>query len=250
LERCAKNANERRIHNHPAVSKRSRAKTSKRKDGAAKLLSIFDELLKQYKAREIESALQDEIKTLIDQGVEVDARNDEGTPLLVLVVNAALRCTGRTDDKGVGIIEPYKNIICQLIDNGANPNTNDRAGGTPLILAIEYPRGVIPFGTDDEEALMKLLIENGAHVEQQHMSFKGERTWPTTPLIAASRRLRHSVVKLLLTKSVNVNTEASGETALYATANPGYEIYPVRVPAISTGFSNMEQMPKEMREGY
>jgi ankyrin repeat protein len=220
-----KSANDGRKHNHSEMSKRSGAEMAKRTD---KFMAIFNELYNQSNAPEIRPPLQEQVKTLINHEVEVNARSEKGDPLLVFAVKTALRCIGRTTDEDEQMmIRRYIKIICQLIDHSANPNMQDSTGRTPLLLAIGY-ESIIHKHKGEQEDFIKLLIEKGVHVEQERMDFKGERT----PLIAASRRLRHSVVELLLARNFNVNANVDGETALYTAARPGYDIYPMRVPKI------------------
>ena len=63
---------------------------------------------------------------------------------------------------------------------------------------------------DNQDGFIKLLIEKVPHVKQERMGFEGGREAPT-PLIAASRRLRHSVVVLLFARNAYINAKVDGE---------------------------------------
>lgn len=113
-----------------------------------------------------------------------------------VVVNARDISTGQT---ALHIVTERRDPVWIrfLTAKGANPNVRDKAGNTPLSIAVRL--GLV------EGA--KELIEAGAHVDVT--SATGE-----TPLIAAIHRRDMGMVRLLLEKGANPDrTDNSGRSA-------------------------------------
>ncbi len=118
----------------------------------------------------------DSVKILISQGVDVNAKNDDGlTPLM-------LACY--TDTKG--------NIVKLLIDKGADVNTKDNDGETPLLYAC---------ANDTTGNIVKLLIDNGADVNAK------DNDGDTPLMFACYKDTKGNIVKLLLDKGADVNVK-------------------------------------------
>ena len=91
-------------------------------------MTTFNELYNRSRVLEIGPPLQELVKTLIDQGVKVNAKSEKGNPLLVFAVKIALRCIRRTTSEDEQMIKLYIKIICRSIDHGANLNMQDCTG--------------------------------------------------------------------------------------------------------------------------
>lgn len=164
----------------------------------AQLTTILDQIFQDYSNLKIETIQLDKLKTLINQGVDVNAEREKGVPL-IRMVQGALKCLESVSDPDGMIINPFMEVICLLISHGADLNAQNTTGWTPLVLAIMH-RGIPSNRVEELEAFIKLLIGNGASLE----SPQGRETWSaTTPLIEASRSMRYSVVKLLLSQKVD-----------------------------------------------
>ncbi|KAI4159196.1 MAG: hypothetical protein LQ342_006779 [Letrouitia transgressa] len=105
---------------------------------------------------------------------------------------ALLRFVGKVEKKMKG-----------LLDCGANVNTTDARGETPLFRAVQ--RG--------ESSMVKLLGLYGANA---NISFQGE-----TALYRAVARGDSSVVKLLVKEVENANAMSNGETPLFKACSRG-----------------------------
>lgn len=120
------------------------------------------------------------VKTLLENGAEVDTTSEFGTPLCI------------ASAKG------YKEIARILLDEGADP---DYIQGTinPVINAAS---------TGNIE-IIKMLIEEGADIDVE-----GESTL-FTPLILATKNGHTEIVKLLISEGADTEaTDYSGKTAL------------------------------------
>lgn len=163
------------------------------------------------------------IERLLEMGVDVNVKNDYGSPL-------AKACL-------LGRLEAIK----YLLDNGANINgaNND---GNPLRVAcsygeIEVVRYLIERGVDanimeegESSALMdaifwgyfdivQLLIENGANVDYR------DKDRDTALISAAGKGSRH-IVEYLLENGADVNSQNNdGITPLMAAVSDGYEAH-------------------------
>jgi len=106
------------------------------------------------------------VQVLLEYGLDVDAQNDYcGTPL-------GFSLSTHHDDARVTQL---------LIERGANPNTRDSGGSTPLHYASKYGRIEVA----------RVLIEHGASVKVENNDGK-------TPLDVASGAQREEINKLLL----------------------------------------------------
>ncbi len=104
-----------------------------------------------------------------------------------------------------------------LVAQGANIDTNDKNGNTPLYSAAEI----------GDLNLVKLLLDNGANIEAKNGEYQA------TPLHGAVENYRLDVVKLLLNCGANVNAEDKGNwTPLhYAADTNSLDIVKVLVDA-------------------
>ncbi|KDQ07855.1 hypothetical protein BOTBODRAFT_83182, partial [Botryobasidium botryosum FD-172 SS1] len=96
---------------------------------------------------------------------------------------------------------PSLAAIRLLLEHGADLNSTDDEGQTPLCDAVKYARD------DNDNNIINLLLGRGANVNDE-----GAR-----PLHAASKRGHASTVRLLLKSGVNLRLRnQEGETALHA----------------------------------
>lgn len=140
----------------------------------------------------IQDGQLDEVRTLIEAGVDVNQPLADGTPPL----HAA-------------VIHHHENIIAVLLQAGANVNSTDpTTHATPLHLAALYGR----------QEIAALLIQKGANINAP-MQFG------ITPLLVAAQFNQAQIVQLLLDKKVPVNqADQEGFTALHFAAQNGDEI--------------------------
>jgi len=129
------------------------------------------------------------VKSLIEGGIEVDAKDDDGTPLHYAAM------------AGNEAVAQY------LIDSDANTNAGNRNGWTPLHFAA--------IGGSDEVA--RMLVAKGADVEIR--SDNGQ-----TPLLRASAEGNKEVIEVLLDNGadVNIDDQAYGYTPLHYAAQYGH----------------------------
>jgi len=128
-----------------------------------------------------------EVKALVRKGVGLNAKETESMPLLLeAVLNSNAAC------------------VKALLEQGADANITDRAGITPLMLAVNDP------------AKLELLLERGANVNA--VSAAGR----SALLLAAAQPRALPTVKLLLSKGAQVNQQdENGYTALLWAARRG-----------------------------
>jgi ankyrin repeat protein len=81
------------------------------------------------------------------------------------------------------------NKVERLIQTGADPNTQDKHGKTPLYYAVYFNR----------ETIVKYLIEKGANVNLR--SFDGASLLH----VAIIEKADHAIIKLLIEAGINVN---------------------------------------------
>lgn len=192
----------------------------------------------------------DTAKILIENGANINAVDFEGWSALSYVVNngdieiAKLLLENKAKIKGElllaiksPIAESRIDMIKLLIDNKANINYSDDDGFTPLNIAIEsgdmeltkflitnganvnslMQDGVSLIGyaiAQNNMDLLQILIENGANVNNTN----GD-SWANTPLQTASRLGLDNVVRILLTRNVDINAvDMNGNTALHTAA--------------------------------
>jgi len=129
------------------------------------------------------------VRRLINEGVDVDRRDDKQTTALM-----------RASYPG------HEKIVEILIDNGADVNARDDMGRTALMYASEAGRTEVA----------QLLIENGANVNNKDN--KG-----VTALILSQQWERREISNLLLERGADVNAQTvEGYTALMVSAQWGH----------------------------
>ena len=132
--------------------------------------------------------------------------------LFALIITFLLPCSNNAMDFGYDLINACKSgsieLINQLIENGADVNTKDDNGWTPLHWAAF--RG--------HEGVVKLLINNKASVDIKNNHAE-------TPLHYAAYNGHEGVAELLLKhNSIDVNaTNGYNETPLHFAAENGHE---------------------------
>ena len=192
----------------------------------------------------------DTAKILIENGANINAVDIEGWSALSYAVNngdieiAKLLLENKAKIKDElliaiksPIVESSINIMKLLIDNKANINYTDENGFNPLNIAIEsgdmeltkflitnganvnslMQDGVSLIGyaiAQNNMDLLQILIENGANV-----NYTNGDSWADTPLKTASRLGLDNVVRILLTRNVDINAvDINGNTALHTAA--------------------------------
>ena len=192
----------------------------------------------------------DTAKILIENGANINAVDIEGWSALSYAVNngdieiAKLLLENKAKIKDElliaiksPIVESSINIMKLLIDNKANINYADEDEFTPLNTAIETGNmeltkflitnganvnslmqdGVSLIGyaiAQNNMDLLQILIENGANV-----NYTVGDSWADTPLNTASRLGLDNVVRILLTRNVDINAvDINGNTALHTAA--------------------------------
>jgi ankyrin repeat protein len=126
--------------------------------------------------RAIQKADTAAVKRLLDEGVNANAKDSDGTPALM---SAALH--GGAD------------CVKLLLDRGANPNAGNAAGATALMWAIP------------DIAKVKLLLQRGADVNAQSANLQR-----TPLLVAASYPGSVELLKLLLGRGANLHAKDRG----------------------------------------
>lgn len=192
----------------------------------------------------------DTAKILIENGANINAVDFEGWSALSYAVNngdieiAKLLLENKAKIKDElliaiksPIVESRINMMKLLIDNKANINYTDENGFTPLNIAIEsgdmeLTKFLIKNGANvnslmqdglsligyaiaqNNMDLLQILIENGANINNTN----GD-SWANTPLQMASRLGLDNVVRILLTRNVDINAvDMNGNTALHTAA--------------------------------
>ncbi|MBE6463683.1 MAG: ankyrin repeat domain-containing protein [Alphaproteobacteria bacterium] len=153
-----------------------------------------------------------EVKELIDMGVDVNQKDNSGRTALMeasywgykevvelLIQNGA--DVNQKDEKGKTALvkasgEGYKEIVELLIKNGADVNHKDNYGYTALMDASYW----------GYKEVVELLIQSGADVNQKNDN-------DVTALMMASRRGYKEIVELLIENGADVNQkDNNGET--------------------------------------
>lgn len=125
------------------------------------------------------------VKSLLDQGADVNAKDRHGVPALWLASKMN-----------------HPDIVRQLLERGADVNAKDRDGVTALMAASSF---ALSGGKRD---VVRQLLEKGADVDAKDKS-------AVTALIYAAGEDDPDVVRLLLDKGADVNAkDKDGKTAL------------------------------------
>ncbi len=142
----------------------------------------------------------DEVKTLLTQGVYIEARLKNGQTLLIYA-----------------IAHKQKHIAEFLLGQGANIEARENRECTPLILAVE--KNLLE--------MVQLLLKYGACVDARKYCYDGfdecdPRHWSDSALIIAARQNNYPMVKLLLDHGADPSLyeECEGLTALHTTSSP------------------------------
>ena len=129
------------------------------------------------------------VKLLIDSGANINVSDKNNDSLLNIIV--------RQSSSNKESIE----IIRQLISNGADINSKNYEGNTPLHISML----TTPYNMD----IIELLIKSGSNINAQNNSIM-------TPLMFASIDGEADCMKLLLDMDANINIQNLwGATALY-----------------------------------
>ncbi|BBM84654.1 ankyrin repeat domain-containing protein [Candidatus Uabimicrobium amorphum] len=119
------------------------------------------------------------LSTLLSKTTKINVTNDSGMTALMFA-----------------ILANHLSAVQLLVTNGADVNTQDRAGNTPLMF------------TKSQE-VCKFLIDHQANVNAKSKD-------GITSLMLATKNDNSEVVTLLLQHGANVNDDAQGMTALYS----------------------------------
>lgn len=129
------------------------------------------------------------LKGLLDKGADVNAKDEDGNPALMLAIT-----------------QEYRDSACLLLDRGADVNVRDSDGITALMYAADEP---LPF--------VQLLLAHGAEVNARNNN-------NYTALIVATvgDDQKPKVVQALLNAGAEVNVQCKyGPTALMNAASAG-----------------------------
>ena len=123
------------------------------------------------------------IKTLIENGVDVNMKDGRGNSILFEA------CKYNDMD-----------LIKMLVENGADVNIRTNKGYTPL--------GYVCYNKSDNIELAKFLVEHGALIKEYH-------------LLDAVKNNNKNIIKYLIENGANVNAkDADGNTPLLLVCNP------------------------------
>lgn len=152
------------------------------------------------------TASVEDVKKALDDGAEVNARDEDGnTPLLL----ALEKCEDETI---------REDIIKKLLEAGAGVNVSNDNRNTPLLFALSYRV---------KEELVVKLIKAGSDVEADVKAYfevrgKNNDNFLTyeTPLHSAVRDYSQKVIQMLLDAGADVNSTCSyqGRTPLHVAA--------------------------------
>ncbi|MGN0821159.1 MAG: ankyrin repeat domain-containing protein [Akkermansia sp.] len=169
---------------------------------------------------------EDVVRLLLERGAQVCTKNNQGltaydrantASLKDLLEKTALRKiiaeqlhTNTPDALLLESAKEGKDKIAEILidERGANPETKDKMGNTPLILAAY----------EGHEAVVRLLLEKGANIEAKNKLHN-------TPLILAAWEGHEAAVRLLLEKGANIEAtqNETGNTPLIWAAAKGRE---------------------------
>lgn len=149
----------------------------------------------------------DTVKLLLERGAKVDLKNRDGrTPLSIAVQFGYFQFHGPLP--GIHNSEffvRHYSIVQLLIEAGAEIDTRDEDGQTPLLIVCRW-------FVFDETA--KLLLDNGATVNCQNV-------WGETPLFWATKYGDVCRVSLLLERGADPNLETSSSKTPLSVAESG-----------------------------
>lgn len=156
--------------------------------------------------RAVTSGNIDQVKSLISQGADVNAKNEQGQTLLhlacqrgntetaKLLINGGANLNAK-NDRGqtpfdVACIQGHKAAAEYLLEKGAAINNVTHEGGTPLVLAAYA-------GHRD---IVEWLVSKGCDMEHRNI-------WGNTPVSEAAYCGKLDVAQLLLEKGARVDEE-------------------------------------------
>lgn len=169
---------------------------------------------------------EDVVRLLLEKGAQVCTKNNQGltaydrantASLKDLLEKTALRKiiaeqlhTNTPDALLLESAKEGKDKIAEILidERGANSETKDKVGNTPLILAAYW----------GHEAVVRLLLEKGVNIEVKNKRHN-------TPLILAAWEGHEAAVRLLLEKGANIEAtqNETGYTPLIWAADQGHE---------------------------
>lgn len=180
--------------------------------------------------RMIEDGGEKGVEDLLGKGADPDAKDEVGTPALVLAAhkNYAPEPVKSLLDHGARVDEPDSDgktalmvaakgyamkIVNMLLEKGAREDTRDRAGNTPLLSAV--CASAFPDGMAD---LVSLLLAHGADV-------RAANSEGVTSVMLAAKCGNPALVELV-EKGADVNaSDMDGTTALMIASLKGGEAY-------------------------
>ncbi|KAF5983311.1 ankyrin protein [Fusarium bulbicola] len=175
-----------------------------------------------------EQGYNDITVTLLERGARVDSQYGDDVPKgYYYDANA-----GRTP-LSFATAQGHEAAVHILISNGASSSARSKSGRTPLSYAVESGReGLVRLFLDTEagdisielgravenehEAIVRLLIENGAEVDYS-------TTLGFTPILHATRANNENIVRLLLENGANPDPLQHMSTPLLSAAVRGYD---------------------------
>ena len=154
------------------------------------------------------------VKALIQAGVDVNIRDDNGTgftPLLTYLLGYVA-----LDE----VEMPTTEILYLLLESGANPNTMDDFGETPLILLGRFYHDFIQLPTLDVVTLTQTLIKHGADVNFSNELNNNDKSAHTSPLHMAAQSSADLLISELLKNKADKNKLVDGKGSIDLADNP------------------------------
>lgn len=180
------------------------------------------------------------VKDLLDQGVNVNARDDEGRTPLMYVAEVPPKGSGTERWESESETKAKLELVRLLLARGADINARDKTDFTALMYAV-WARGLLGDNWDNF-ALVTILLEHGADVKPrdkyrtsalalaksprviQALTKKGAslRADGGSILVRAAQRQRRDYLQWLLDRGVSVNARNwRGQTTLMPAASLG-----------------------------